>query len=300
MKEFHKYPKIKIIGNVENKDINLNPDDEIVIEEKIDGANFRFMYHNGKFIFGSRTRELGETDKDNKSWGKCIGYIKKMFKKPEDNTTYNNYIFYGECCIRHSTPYDFANMPPFLGFDILDITTGKFIDYKKSKKLYEKLNLIFVPIINVINASEMIAYEDKDVPQSKYYDGQAEGVVFKNYERQIMGKFVTKKHREENMKVFGGSKKWATNDTDRMIAMYCTNPRIEKQIFKLIHEGNELDMPLMKYLHKNVFDDIIEEHYKDILSNGHKLDMRYFKTQVAKRCVSVLKLMISHSINSEV
>ena len=36
---FHKYRKIYTLGHKENATILDNPDDEIIIEEKIDGAN---------------------------------------------------------------------------------------------------------------------------------------------------------------------------------------------------------------------------------------------------------------------
>jgi hypothetical protein len=53
---FRAYHKIKRLGDEENKEIFSNPDEEIVIEEKMDGANFRFMFKKGKIIFGSRTQ----------------------------------------------------------------------------------------------------------------------------------------------------------------------------------------------------------------------------------------------------
>jgi len=286
-----KYPKIKLIGHGDNKELLLDPEDEIVIEEKIDGANFRFMYHDGKFIWGSRTRELGEPSQDNKSWARCIGYITRLMKKGE----YNDFIFYGENCIRHSTPYDFDNMPPFLGFDIYNLDECKFIHWKDAKELYEDIDLHFVPVLGTVKAKDLKSYTDKDVPKSEYYDGQAEGIVFKNYGKQIFAKYVTAKHRETASKVFGGSKKWATNDTDKMVATYCTNPRIEKKIFELIHEGKELGMSLMKFLPTRVFEDIREEHYKDILCKGQKIDVGYFRKQIAKRCLNVLKMMITNS-----
>ena len=57
---FKTYNKIKIVGDFDNKGIFDNPEDEIVIEEKIDGANFRFMIKGDDIIFGSRTQELTE------------------------------------------------------------------------------------------------------------------------------------------------------------------------------------------------------------------------------------------------
>lgn len=50
---FKKYPKIYQVGHKETQGIFENPDDEIIIQEKVDGANFRFMFKNGKIIVGS-------------------------------------------------------------------------------------------------------------------------------------------------------------------------------------------------------------------------------------------------------
>ena len=60
--EFHKYTKIRILGNIENKDIFSDPEDEIIIVEKIDGANFRFY--------------INEQDKNNFN----IDKLEKIFK----------------------------------------------------------------------------------------------------------------------------------------------------------------------------------------------------------------------------
>lgn len=289
--DFMKYPKIKIIGDEENKDLLTNPDDEIVIEEKIDGGNFRFMVTDGRYIFGSRTQELGEDKQEEKAWARCIGYIKRLMKHGD----YNHYIFYGECCIRHSTPYDFDKIPPFLGFDIYDLRTHRFLSYIDAKNMYESVNLYFVPVIGTVKAGELKQYADSDVPKSMYYDGQAEGVVFKNYTTQVFAKYVTLSHREIATKVFGGSKKWATNDTDRILAMYCTNPRIDKKVYELIHEGNKLEMTLMKQLPTRVFLDICDEHYHDILSRNNKIDVGELRKGIAKRCLHVLTQMITNS-----
>jgi len=289
-----KYPKIKIIGDEENKELLLNPDDEIVIQEKIDGGNFRFMYLDGSFIFGSRTQELEEDKQEEMAWKRCIGYVKRVSNKDILHEM-SHCIFYGECCTRHSTPYDFEKMPPYLGFDIYDLDSHTFIHWVLAKKVFEDIGLYFVPVITTIKAKDMKPLTDKDVPKSEYYDGQAEGIVFKNYNKQIFAKYVTLKHREIATKTFGGSKKWATNDTDKIIATYCTNPRIDKKIYELVHEGNKLEMALMKQLPNRVFYDIIDEQYRDIISKNNKIDVGNLRKGIAKRCLHVLQQMITNS-----
>lgn len=76
MTEFLKYPKIFTIGNEENEGIFSDPDDIIVGEEKIDGANTRFMVLDGKIIFGSHNRQIENPDED-KFFKRFTDYIKK-------------------------------------------------------------------------------------------------------------------------------------------------------------------------------------------------------------------------------
>ncbi len=93
MEEFIKYHKIKRLGDDENKDIFLNPDDEIVIEEKVDGANIRILIKDGKIIFGSRTQQLtsdeGEDTNIEKNFRRCVEFIRDTLKdinlKPFNN-----------------------------------------------------------------------------------------------------------------------------------------------------------------------------------------------------------------------
>ena len=54
VENFHKYGKIKALGCSDSYGIFDNPKHTIYVQEKIDGANFRFIIHNGKPVFGSR------------------------------------------------------------------------------------------------------------------------------------------------------------------------------------------------------------------------------------------------------
>ncbi len=293
-----KYPKIKVLGDKENKDMFIDDTDIITVQEKIDGANFRFQLTDNGLIFGSRTQELVGCTEENKQWGRCIAYLQQILGKQHRSEMYK-YIFYGECCTPHSTPYDWQLIPPFLGFDIYDTEQKQFLPWSIVSELYNELGLITVPTIVEMSVQELSArgylmqVDDAIVPISKYYNGQAEGIVFKNYEKQIFAKYVTAKHKEAATKIFGGSKKWATDDTGKMVAQYCTNGRIDKMIYKLRDEGLELAMSMMKVLPSRVFEDIVEEHYRDILSKNHIIDVSKFRKSIAKRCLTSLKNIIT-------
>lgn len=293
---FHKYPKIVRFGEQKVTDELLeSAEDKIYAEEKIDGANFRFMpTADGRIIFGSRNLSIGDSENEiGGNWQKCVRFILDTVKG-KDLTSYAGVIFYGECCIPHSVKYSWEKMPPYLGFDILK--DEKFLDYEEKVKIFAELGLPIVPLVRVFEAESLKSslLTEKNIPNSVYGEGlKAEGIVLKNYKTQTFLKFVSEKFKEVNKNTFGGSKASAKDDNEKLLAMYCTNPRIDKQVFKLVDEGNELNIKLMQYLPKCVWNDIVEECARDILSQNWTLNIGACRKGVAVRCKSVLEQVIA-------
>jgi len=292
---FLKYPKIKYLGDDENKELLENPEDEIIMEEKVDGANTRFMIKNGRIIFGSRNVEIKTGNEGN--FAPLVQYLTKKLKGKRIR---DGLIVYGEYMTRHSIDYDWDRTPIFLGFDVYDLEVNKFLDYDEKVKVFNSLDLPIVPLIKKVKAYELKNFSENDVPKSNYYDGKAEGVVFKNYDKQVFAKFVTQKFKEVNKEAFGFTKKGSSSDEERFIAVYCTNARIDKMIFKLLNEGRTLGMELMKFLPQSVYEDIWEENWREISRTNWSLNFRVIKKLVCKRCVNVLKQIIIINARKEV
>ncbi len=297
---FHKYIKIRPIGYEENKDIFLDPEDDIVIEEKIDGANFRFMIKDGQIIFGSRTQELeeGKDHKYEKNFRRSINYLTEKFAKmdKEDIKEAEGLIFYGENCVPHSLEYNWEKIPAFLGFDIYNNKEEKFLDYEPIKWIFEEVfDLTMVPLIKTCKAKEIKEITDKDIPKSYYANSPAEGIVLKNYSKQIFAKYVSDKFKEVNRNTFGKSKKFAKDDSEYVLATYCTNARIDKIVFKLIDMGEKLEMTMMHKLPNAVYKDIWEENWQEISNFKRTIDLKKLKQGVSKRCLMVLRQMISNN-----
>ena len=290
-----KYPKIWAFDKEEVENLLIEPTDKIIIQEKIDGANFRFIITEEGIIFGSRGRILEEEDKQNNFWKRCVEFIKE---KTKNNKLYKNkYIFYGECCVRHTIGYDWEKIPSFLGFDIYDIEKEEFVHYPECKEMYEKLNLPFVPIIDEKKAKEITKLDEKLIPKSQYYEGTAEGIVLKNYKKQLFAKIVKEEFKEKNKEVFGKTKRQTENHSELFVAIYCTNARIEKCVFKLVAEGEALDNKIMHKLPKAVTEDIWEENWKEISCTQWSINFREINKQISRRCFSVLTQIIE--INKE-
>lgn len=310
--EFEKYHKLKRLGDDENKDIFANPNDVIHIQEKIDGGNFRFYVSNGKVIFGSRTRELEETEDNAKNFRKCIEFIREKLAG-KDLTEYEGLIFYGECCVKHTISYNWDKIPPFLGFDIKGIisesweeeTKRGYLPHDVTKEYFEELKLPMVPLIDIVSSREIsLPITDDLVPKSVYSldsaeDQKAEGIVFKNYDKQIFAKYVRDAFKEKNAKAFGGSPKYnKVNDTDNaeFVFKYVTNARIEKLVLKQLDDGEKLSMKLMGTLIKSTYLDIIEEEWKEILTSNWKLDFKNLRKLCAPRVRAVLEQMIENNL----
>jgi hypothetical protein len=306
--EFKKYDKIYTVGHTENQDIFKKKTDEINISEKMDGGNFRFYINKGgNIIFGSRTQQLtsneGLDTNVEKNFRRCVDYVREKWEAVKDTSpNLSGYIIFGENMISHTMQYDWEKIPPFLGFDIYDIKTGKYLSYKVIKKMFKDLNLEMVPLIKICKAKDIKNITEKDIPKSKYVslsskDQLCEGLVYKNHKRQLMAKIVRKVFQERNREVFGNSKKFAKTDDEYFVAIYCTNARIDKCIFKLIDEGKDLAMTMMGDLVKMVYRDIWEENWDEISFSKKKIDLLNLKKLVSRRCLEILQQsMINNSL----
>ena len=304
---FKTYGKIHQIGKEEVKALLLNPDEEIVIQEKIDGGNFRFYFTEaGELIFGSRTQNLDGTKEGviAKSFQRVIDHVRKQVETSKlDKTKLSHLIFYGEACFKHTITYDYDKMPPFIGFDVFNTQIDRYMHSTIAWGLFEELNLEYVTIVKTCKASEITVIDDTIVPIQKYAlasaeDKQAEGVVFKNYNAQLFAKYVRDKFKEKNAHAFGGSPKLnKVDDTDNaeFIFKYCTNPRIEKIVMKKVNEGKPLDMTIMGEVIKQTYTDICEEEWREILDSNWKLDFKNIRRGIAPRCRSVLSQMITNN-----
>ena len=165
--EFKKYGKIKAVGHDDNKELLLNLDDEVVIEEKMDGGNFRFYIKDSNIFFGSRTRDLDNDNPNTKAFNRCIEFVKERLQD-KDLKLLEGRIYYGECMISHTMQYDWEKIPPFLGFDIYDIEKKKYLARKED--LFIGMGLPVVPLIDKMDVKSFLIdpLTDDIVPKSVY------------------------------------------------------------------------------------------------------------------------------------
>lgn len=245
--DFIKYPKIHQLGHKENEGIL---DGKLLVEEKIDGANFRFMLHEDKLLFGSRNTALGvETDVIGGNFKRAVDFVKATVDKNKirelEIECGSKLIFCCENCVKHTIGYDWEKIPPVLGYDVWKIEQKQFTDVPE--EFFRHINLPFVPVIMYGEWGKDITEKIiKTIPKSQYRDGTAEGIIIKNYHQtdeygnQLFGKVIAEEFKEANHEAFGTSPKHCTDETEKAVATWASNNRIDKTILNMMLKDMKL------------------------------------------------------------
>lgn len=293
IKIFHKYPKIKILGDKSNEGILTEPG-KVVIEEKVDGANFGFYVKDDIIWFCSHNSNLTNSVQIAETGiPKWRGIKPVLTSWQNDPTKFNpNYYYFGESLQKHTITYD--DIPGFIGFDVLDIEADIFFNWEIAQQIYKDLNLPFINVIHELDTNKEIPikYLKTLYEKSEYKTGSAEGIVIKRYDTQLMAKIVDDEFKEQNKEVFGHTITRKLTSEDKIVETFCTPARIKKIIYKLHDDGNELEMEMMKILYKPVVEDMLEEEILNIYHEYNIIDFKVLNKLVSKECAKTLKTVI--------
>lgn len=298
---FVKYNDIERMNTPENASMFDHPDDEIVIEEKVDGGNGCFWLEDGQLHVASRNRDL-VAEKDDKTFEPQRKWLEEQLLKYYEYIN-PNYRYYVEWMAKHTIYYG-KEMVPVIGLDILPIegAFGKTPCYIGRKAKEDAFYKVGIPCVALKGAFKVKDLNDetykKLTEKSAYYDGKPEGIVLKNYGRmnvwgrQMFAKIVLDEFKETNRAVFGGLKK-DTSDTVKIAEIYCTHARIRKRILSLvIADGEVLGRELMHILPIAICSDIFKEETADILRHYKDISLPTLKQLVAKKCLAVIDEMM--------
>ena len=286
-----KYPKIHALGNPENDGI-LN--ENVVVESKIDGANFRCRYlpEEDKLLFGSRSQEL-PYNAEFSNWIAIRAY-KKAFENHKDKFI-PNVIYFSESLQKHTISYD-PGMPDTIGYDVFDIERNEFYHWKAAKSAFEQIGIPFINIhyeglLKDISIEQLQSF----IKNSPYRKEGDEGIVIKCYGklniygRPLWAKIVDSLFKEQNKTVFKGLTPKIKTDTSDIIDQYFTESRFIKAIDRLRDNGNDINMSLMPKLFKYLSDDILSENILEIMRQYESINFKQFNNIIAKKCAIMLK-----------
>lgn len=265
-----KYNKIDRYGK---KRVDLEKLKNIVIQEKIDGANASFKLENNEIVCFSRNNILSED-------GDLRGFVKWVKDNVEKTLLVEGYIYYGEWAVKHKLDYG-ENHNKFYLFDIYmnnlgDYEIGEYAPLWTVKGEAERLGL---EVAHVFYEGEFKSLEHVQEFVGQSILGEVgEGVVLKSYTdkdrfgNQIYMKFVSDEFAEK-AKV----KKHTYKDgceLDRFVDEFLTVARVQKMISKLVDEGlleEDLEISdmglILRTLGDSVYKDIIEEELDELLKS---------------------------------
>lgn len=295
-----KYEKIK-------RDEKIDPMHSVVVQEKLDGANFRFtMQDDMEFLlYGSRNQEFNESSAP-KNFKPIIEYIKKRLKnRPYENLRLlKDVIVYGEAMLKHTIQYDKCT-PLFIIFDVYSLKNNCYLPYEIVQNWGEMLNMEVVsgeryPTFMEFYNIYMLKKEDI-IPKSKYYDGPAEGVVIKDVMGQGFLKIVGEKYRE----AMKSPKKNRLTDVigdcnSQIVATYCTEARLNKCLNKLFYDEviRKVSMEAIRPLLDTIYNDIIEEEAVNIFKNNScgNIQPKIIKKHIGSYCAKYIREKIGEEL----
>jgi len=269
----------------------------VVIEEKVDGSQFRINVVDGNLILGSKNVDFGEKVVDYENMEK----IPKMFRKAVDvakslKIQDNNVTIFCEYLEKpkhNALAYDRIPKDHLVIFDVYK--DGRWLNYDEKAEYAKKLGLEVVPKLYEGELPDLETIKKIVYETESFLGGQTiEGVVIKNYEERlpfdwvdtngIFCKYVRQEFRELNNKEWKHGKK---DFLGRMVERYATKARFLKAVQHLKEQGElEGEMRDLPKLMKEFVKDIWEEDGEDIREEF----IRYFKRDFNKLLIKKLPM----------
>lgn len=195
MKAINSYSKVYNLGHPAVEELF---NDEVIIEEKIDGSQFSFMKKDETLYFRSKNKEM-YIDADEGMFNLAIKNINNIKKLLENEWIYrceylqkpkHNTLFYDRVPENNIIVYD------------IDTENQKYLNYEKKRMHVEKIGLECVPILMKGKIENIDQFKELLDIKSVLGAITIEGVVIKNYSRftrdakTMMAKYVSDKFKE--------------------------------------------------------------------------------------------------------
>lgn len=252
--------------------------DEIVVQEKLDGANASFERVGEGLAAYSRNKELDSENTLN-------GYYSYLLENVEVDRLNENYIYYGEWLTKHKIDYG-EHLNNFFLFDVFDKTIGRYKTWAEVVEIAQSVQLKTVPVFYVgdfKSYNHVAQYVGKSILLD---NDEGEGVVLKNESRddykgnQTFVKLVSQNFLEKKAQQNEPKSITDLNKETLDLFNYLTIARIEKQFYKKNEEQGidfvyENFSVFMKGLGQLLLEDILKEE-SDEIEQGYSVEA-FFK-----------------------
>jgi hypothetical protein len=266
-----RYPKIP------RHDLEFVPEDlfnasDLVLLEKVDGMNFRFMMYEDRFrdeyddivldtnpndgdiIFGTkgvgtvRGRISQDISNFEPKLEPAVQALREIDTNPirEAQEEHGPLVWFAEHMVRHSLDYEYDFNPPpeLIGFDVYSPRKDtrdelpenpykeKFIGYLDIEDMQELFRSIGISTTPEVDYEPPFNPDSFDTPKSAFADVEAEGVVIRSDDMQLRSKYVREGFKELNKSSMGGYSKEENPDI-WFVDVIVTPARIRSNIRKL-------------------------------------------------------------------
>lgn len=290
---FVKYHKIHRLGKDEVDGIL---EGTCVIQEKIDGANTVLWVEDGKLCFGSRNRQLPETE----SFRGFIEYVKGHAGINLLLEDHPDYVLYSEWAVRHTIAYKELSYNHLYLFDI--VCNGEFL---KPEYVIE-----IAKIYNIKHPQIFATLENPTPDQIMPFVGQTElgdkgeGVVIKNigfrnkFDDLVYAKIVTESFKEDNGIIFGGNNKHSESYWEVYVMnKYISLARVQKVLEKLeTAENRRGELSDIPRVINTVYHDMLTEEIWEIATKVGVINFPTLKKLAMKKAALLYKEIIEARI----
>lgn len=298
-----KYQDITRLGHKTTLGV-LNVGDQIVIQEKLDGANASFRKDGDIIRVYSRNNELDESN----NLGGFYQFVQENLKP--DDLLDDNTIYFGEWLNPHKVKYPEYQKQFFL-YDVYlvdeeDQEKGYYESFHAVILEAERMNLNVVPIFyegEYVSFEHLQSFVGKTALGGKLGDiDTGEGIVVKNvhyrdrFGNQKFVKLVTDAFREVQKQKAPKDPKIELTQEQTFVNQVVTEARVEKFLHKFVDEGilDEVygieDMgTILRNMNPRVLEDILKEE-RDLLPEQY--DEKQLSKAVSRTVVQIVKKLI--------
>lgn len=259
--------------------------DSIVVQEKIDGANFSVQYDETEGIraFG-RNHALDAKNTLRGAWE----WSRKLEQELVKSVLGTNLILFGEWLTPHTVVYPKERYHNAYFYDVWDSAEEQYLDQDRVEAIVRQLSLLYVP---VFYKGEFISWEHlkQFVGKTELGGKIGEGIVIKNMTRlndsdsniPFYTKVVGDQFAEKmSVKKFEGSKVERRVKQQAIVESIVTQGRVAKLVNKMVDEGiipehwNANDIAtIAKNMGRAVYNDCVKEEPETVEQVGKLFGM---------------------------
>lgn len=283
----------------------LSEGDNIIIQEKLDGANSSFRRDEDAIRAFSRNHELSEEN--------TLNGFYQFAQALDAEKLLEGVIYFGEFLNPHKVKYPEYQKQFFL-YDIFNTFTNEYVNFSMVRDEARRLNLNLIPVLyegEYQSFEHLQSFVGKTMLGGRLGDEEiGEGIICKNvnyvnrFGNQVYVKLVTDAFREVQKQKAPKDPKIELTQEQVFVNQTVTAPRVEKFLHKFVDEGildehyGIEDMgTILKNMNTRIKEDIIKEE-SELLAYDY--DEKQLSKAVSRTVVTIVKNLLTNTTNNSI